>query len=148
MQGTMAFWENLRPAEDTTEATVTGRTDLSLIDDDVEREDLIKQELVRLVKQVLAIGDSEQVDLTRSFSDMGMDSILLVKYVQCINSQLGLNVTTNMLFNYPTIPGLAVYVNSRFKKVVAAPVTRTTSSLYEMSDEEVLKMVSEEMQKY
>lgn len=148
MQGAMAFWENLRPAEDTTEAIATGKTDLSLIDDDMEREDLIKQELVRLVKQVLAIGDGEQVDLTRSFSDMGMDSILLVKYVQCINSQLGLNVTTNMLFNYPTIPGLAVYVNSRFKKVVAAPVTRTTSSLYEMSDEEVLKMVSEEMQKY
>ncbi|SDF56003.1 type I polyketide synthase [Chitinophaga filiformis] len=148
MQGTMAFWENLRPVEDTKEVTVTGETDLSLINDDAEREDLIRQELVRLVKQVLAIGDGEQVDLTRSFSDMGMDSILLVKYVQCINSQLGLNVNTNMLFNYPTIPGLAVYVNSRFRKAVAAPVKKVTSSLYEMSDEEVLKMVSEEMQKY
>ncbi|PSL24052.1 type I polyketide synthase [Chitinophaga ginsengisoli] len=148
MQGTIAFWENLRPAEDTVEAPVTGKTDLSLIVDDVEREDLIKQELLRLVKQVLAIGDGEQVDTTRSFSDMGMDSILLVKYIQCINSQLGLNVTTNMLFNYPTISGLAVYVNSRFKRTTVVPAKRMTSSLYEMSDEEVLKMVSEEMQKY
>ncbi|WP_188133944.1 type I polyketide synthase [Chitinophaga sp. CF418] len=148
MQGTMAFWENLRPTEDAVEAPATSKTDLSLIADDVEREDLIKRELLRLVKQVLAIGDDEQVDLTRSFSDMGMDSILLVKYVQYINSQLGLNVTTNMLFNYPTISGLSVYVNSRFKKAVTAPVKTAVSSLYDMSDEEVLKMVSEEMQKY
>ncbi|MCF6407803.1 SDR family NAD(P)-dependent oxidoreductase [Chitinophaga filiformis] len=148
MQGAMAFWENLRPVEEAVETPAAGKTDLSLIADDVEREDIIKQELLRLVKQVLAIGDDEQVDLSRSFSDMGMDSILLVKYVQCINAQLGLNATTNMLFNYPTINGLSVYVNSRFKKAVTAPVKATISSLYDMSDEEVLKMVSEEMQKY
>jgi 3-oxoacyl-(acyl-carrier-protein) synthase/NAD(P)-dependent dehydrogenase (short-subunit alcohol dehydrogenase family)/acyl carrier protein len=148
MQGAMAFWENLRPAEYTAEVPVTGKTDLSLIIDDAEREDVIKQELLRLIKQVLAIGDDERMDLTRSFSDMGMDSILLVKYVQCINSQLGLNVNTNMLFNYPTIGSLSVYVNKRYGKAVTAPVENTISSLYEMSDEEVLKMVSEEMQKY
>lgn len=148
MQGPMAFWENLRPAEDATELPLAGKTDLSLIADDVEREDLIKKELVRLVKQVLAIGGDETVDLTKSFSDMGMDSILLVKYVQSINAHLGLAVTTNMLFNYPTINGLSAYANSRFRKPAAPQVKAAISSLYDMSDEEVLKMVSEEMQKY
>lgn len=148
MQGAMAFWENLRPAEYKAEAPAAGKTDLSLIIDDAEREDIIKQELLRLVKQVLVIGDNEQVDLTRSFSDMGMDSILLVKYVQCINSHLGLNVNTNMLFNYPTISSLSVYVNKRYRKAMTMPLENTISSLYEMSDEEILKMVSEEMQKY
>jgi len=148
MQGAMAFWENLRPAEEVVEAPATGKTDLSLIADDTEREDIIKQELLRLLKQVLAIGDDEPLDLSRSFSDMGMDSILLVKYVQCLNVQLGLNVSTNMLFNYPSIAALSVYVNSRFKKAATPPAKKAVSSLYEMSDEEVLKMVSEEMQKY
>ncbi|PWV56299.1 type I polyketide synthase [Chitinophaga sp. S165] len=149
MQGPVAFWENLRPAENRSEQPVEGKTDLSLIADDVERQDLIRKELVRLVKQVLAMEGEAPVDITRSFSDMGMDSILLVKYVQCINAQLGLTVTTNMLFNYPTISGLSAYVNSRFEKVVAPQVkTGKISSLYDMSDEEVLKMVSEEMQKY
>jgi acyl carrier protein len=147
LRGPLAFWENLRPAEKDIIPETSGKTDLSLIEDDLERAHFIEHELGRLVKQVLGMAAEEHIDTRRSFSEMGMDSILLVKYVQCINTQLGTAVTTNMIFNYPTVGALSGYMNDLFRKTEVTQVIER-SSLYNMSDEEVLKLVSEEMQKY
>jgi len=147
LRGPLAFWENLRPAEKDTLSEANKDIDLSRIEDDMKRVHFIEQELGRMVKQILGMAAEEDIDATRSFSDMGMDSILLVKYVQCINDHLGTAVTTNMIFNYPTVSVLSGYMNSLFRKKDITPVVKE-NRLDNMSDEDVLKMVSEEMQKY
>jgi NAD(P)-dependent dehydrogenase (short-subunit alcohol dehydrogenase family)/acyl carrier protein len=147
LRGPLAFWENLRPAEKDIIAEANKSINLSRIEDDMKRALFIEHELGRMVKQVLGIAAEEDIDATKSFSDMGMDSILLVKYVQCINTHLGTAVTTNMIFNYPTVSALSGYMNGLFMKTGITRIVKE-NRLDNMSDEDVLKMVSEEMQKY
>lgn len=156
MRGAQSCWEDLRGSKQEQQVTETGTACLNLVEitDATEREHLINSELMLLIQDVLGIPEGEEIDPARSFSDMGMDSILLLKFVERINKRLGTKVNSNMIFNYPTIHLLSAHINELsappLPVILKMPVkeNRLYSYTEEMSDAELLKLVNNEIQKY
>jgi NADP-dependent 3-hydroxy acid dehydrogenase YdfG/acyl carrier protein len=155
IRGAQSLWETLhgmKQPQPVTASNTISLPNLMLITDDAERAGVIYRELVLLVKEVLAIPEEEEIDPNRSFSDMGMDSILLLKFVERINKRLGTVINSNTIFNYPA-PGL---LTTHLNELSAQPVTvikpvkekRRHSYTEDMSDVELLKMINKEIQKY
>lgn len=154
IRGAQSRWEALRGTQQqkvTANNTAT-LPNLMLITDDAERAGVIYRELVLLLKEILVIPEEEEIDPTRSFSDMGMDSILLLKFVERVNKRLGTAISSNTIFNYPATGLLTTHLN----ELSAQPVTvikpvkekRRYSYTEDMSDAELLKMINKEIQKY
>ncbi|OZG70453.1 hypothetical protein BTA51_26150 [Hahella sp. CCB-MM4] len=62
-------------------------------------------------------------DLDKSFSELGVDSITLVKLVEAINKALSIKLKPNRMFDYPSIKALAPYVADQ----VDLPIFQETS---------------------
>jgi amino acid adenylation domain-containing protein len=52
----------------------------------------------------------DQVLNDKKFADLGLDSILAVELVKKINSEIGLNLPSAILYSYPTVQQLATYI--------------------------------------
>lgn len=52
----------------------------------------------------------DQVLNDKKFADLGLDSILAVELVKRINSEIGLNLPSALLYSYPTVQQLATYI--------------------------------------
>lgn len=67
--------------------------------------DVIKE----TINEVLAIRE-EDIDITKQFSDYGVDSIIGVSMVSEINQKLNLQLKTTVLFDYVNVEKLAAYI--------------------------------------
>jgi len=54
--------------------------------------------------------DIEEIDLNKSFIDMGLDSVIGVEWVKEINKKFGIQISTTKLYEYPNIIDLAKYI--------------------------------------
>ncbi|OMP79234.1 type I polyketide synthase [[Flexibacter] sp. ATCC 35208] len=156
IRGAQSYWETLRGMQQQKPVTANNTAtlpNLMLITDDAERASLIHHELVLLVKEVLVIPEEEEIDPARSFSDMGMDSILLLKFVERINKRLGTTITSNTIFNYPATGLLTTHINELSTPQPVTVIKTVKENLRysyteDMSDAELLKMINKEIQKY
>ncbi|MFQ3244035.1 MAG: acyl transferase domain-containing protein/surfactin synthase thioesterase subunit/acyl carrier protein [Arenicella sp.] len=57
----------------------------------------------------------EDIDETKNFAEMGMDSIIGVEFVKSINQELGINVKQAKLYDYPDLFSLVDYVSGLIK---------------------------------
>jgi amino acid adenylation domain-containing protein len=66
-------------------------------------------QLRQLVAGALYLRE-DQVLSDKKFADLGLDSILAVELVKRINSEIGLNLPSAILYSYPTVQQLATYI--------------------------------------
>jgi acyl carrier protein len=74
--------------------------------DDLER---LRDRLVVTLAQQLYVEESE-VDRERSFTEMGLDSIIGVEWVRQISRELGVSIESTRIYQYPTVSALADYL--------------------------------------
>lgn len=58
--------------------------------------------------------EKEEISSTDTFASLGLDSILGVEFVKKINKEFGIQCATSLLYNYPTLSELYVYLISNY----------------------------------
>lgn len=148
-----AFWNEIRAGSERDEAgnnncvkqktEITSVSDISVI---VENE----------LKAILGMDNAKSISRTKNFNEMGMDSILLMKYVNNLKEQLNIPVTTNMIFNYPTLEQLTKHITDYFIKEESLAENRKqsddtyvslTDRIESMDDDELLELIQEDLKK-
>jgi FkbH-like protein len=77
--------------------------------------------------------DEDVIDSDKSFKDYGIDSINGVKLVQTINEQLGIELDTVCLFDYPTIKKLSQHIFADYEKRISESIEFTSVSTEEVN---------------
>lgn len=123
-----------------------------------DRTQKIQEILLEQLSVILLINDTNSISVRKSFNEMGMDSILIVRFVEKLQQQFRQDITTNMIFNYSTIELLSQYINDSFFLTVdiepkpLVPLNGATSSIEfsikEMNDVELLAFINSDIQKY
>ncbi|QOS80422.1 SDR family NAD(P)-dependent oxidoreductase [Paenibacillus sp. JNUCC31] len=75
----------------------------------------LMEELKDLLAETLFMNRAD-VELEKSFIEMGMDSITGVEWVQLINKRYGTNVTATKIYDYPTITEFSNYLMTELSK--------------------------------
>jgi acyl carrier protein len=71
----------------------------------------VERQLGRVLAGVLGRSSSD-IDPERSFTEYGIDSVILVEVVSAINRELGITLKPTALFDHPTLSQLASHVAS------------------------------------
>src|SRR6478736_3441535 len=87
----------------------------------------IQQVLVTSLAEALYLSSSE-IDIDKSFIDLGLDSIVGVEWIKFINKTFGLEISSTKIYDYATIKELSLYVSKELENVIVAPLS-TLSSL-------------------
>lgn len=154
MMRTSAFWDVLRPAErlqakeDVNNEIITAVDSQGNIDVDLLLEDELKA--------VLGTDTAVKISKTRNFNDMGMDSILLMRFVKKLGEKLQVPVTTNMIFNYPTLDLLSKHIREHFFRSTIVSTEEKNSEtrisvsrqIDELSDKDLMELMREDIKKY
>ena len=69
----------------------------------------LEEELVRSLAQVLGVEESD-INGERPFREIGLDSITGVEWIQALNKQYSLSLSTTRVYDYPTIHAFADFL--------------------------------------
>ena len=75
-----------------------------------ERHALLHEHVRRSVAHILGWPSSEQVDPQSVFSDLGMDSLMMVELRNYLQRTLEIQLTSTLAFNYPSVAVLSDYL--------------------------------------
>lgn len=73
------FWEDFNGAEDAK-----------------RKQDVIKSYVCQILRQILKLDEDEIIDENQKFSEMGMDSLMMLEMKNFIQTMLGKNITMNV----------------------------------------------------
>ncbi|MFE6882280.1 acyl carrier protein, partial [Streptomyces sp. NPDC057702] len=71
------------------------------------------EELVELLRASLArelFVEVEEIDAGRSFTELGLDSVVGVEWVRAVNQEFGTSVSTTKIYQYPTLREFSEYL--------------------------------------
>ena len=72
----------------------------------------IEQSLIAVLVE-LTDSRPEQISLTTSFDQQGVDSFIALRLMRAINDQFGVDLELELLFDYPNVQALAQLIDSR-----------------------------------
>lgn len=82
----------------------------------VYNKEHIQHVLIASLAEALYLKPSE-IDIDKSFIDMGLDSIVGVEWVKFINKKLGLDISSTRIYDYATVKELAVFLTKELKNI-------------------------------
>lgn len=77
-----------------------------------DRHEMLCGCIVSLVNEVLRIPDSESPGVREPLFDFGVDSLMAVEMKNRLEANLGIELHATLIFDYPTIEGIAGYLLS------------------------------------
>ncbi len=72
-------------------------------------KDTVQIKLTKLVGDALYLS-TDQISPNKSFSELGLDSVIGVELTRKINNEFGFDITATKLYDYSTIEALAIYI--------------------------------------
>jgi acyl transferase domain-containing protein/NADPH:quinone reductase-like Zn-dependent oxidoreductase/acyl carrier protein len=112
------------------------------------RRDVAIGHIQKLAAAALGIADSNVLDPARPLAEYGLDSILAVELRNTLMHSLRADVPTTLLFDYPTIGGIAAYSIASLAPTTSTPVPATEDNgdlldlIERLSDDEVDRRLS------
>jgi len=117
--------ETIRQSEDSINRVSSSHSQSSLAESSTWQQQLsalpkrrhvafVTQALQSEVAKVLAIQNPTQVDLTTSFFDLGMDSLMAVELKNRLDAQTGYSIASTAIFEHPTLQALAAHLADAF----------------------------------
>ncbi len=161
LQKQSAFWDELRTVKK--EQADTTNQGLDILDEELqkskpaERYKKIQQIIAEQLCLVLAIDDVAKIDCDRNFSDMGMDSILVIRFIEKLQKQFKQPITTNMIFNFHTVKLFSQHINDSFFGTKspaegllpnAEKIANLEFELNMMKEDELHALINADIQKY
>ncbi|SFS42389.1 SDR family NAD(P)-dependent oxidoreductase [Marininema halotolerans] len=77
----------------------------------------LAKKLAHLLAEVLVM-DLNDVDEGIDFIDMGVDSIIGVEWIQAINTEFGVSLNANAIYDYPNLRAFATYLSHQLSKAM------------------------------
>ncbi|WP_197377459.1 type I polyketide synthase [Mycolicibacterium baixiangningiae] len=77
-----------------------------------EVRSILERELQTILAGELGMGDAD-LELDRPFADMGLDSVMAMSVRRAAEQLIGVELSATMLWNHPTIAGLATYLTNK-----------------------------------
>lgn len=90
------------------------------------RREMLVDALRDEVGRVLGRADGSQIEAARPLQDLGMDSLMAVQLRNGLSKSLGVTLPATLIFEHPTIEGLADHLLGRLDLDEAAPSPRVT----------------------
>ncbi|WP_458789239.1 SDR family NAD(P)-dependent oxidoreductase [Adonisia turfae] len=94
----------------------------------------VLQESLRESLAAALYMDKEDVDLDEPFSEMGLDSIVNVEWIQTVNQQYGLKIPATRTYDYPTIIQFADYLGTELQGKLPTQLHTFTSAIASSAD--------------
>ncbi|WP_025764162.1 SDR family NAD(P)-dependent oxidoreductase [Dyadobacter tibetensis] len=88
--------------------------------------DWLKDKLLTIAAETIKLP-KEEFNIDERFSDYGFDSILGTTLIKNMNDDLGINLKTIDIFNYPDITSMAEYIKVQFAETIQIPVASPKS---------------------
>ena len=86
----------------------------------------LQQQLKASLAEALFMKPSE-IDVGRSFTELGLDSIIGVEWVKSINKQYGATLSATRIYDYPSVKELAAHLSGQLAGQEPAPVRADSS---------------------
>jgi acyl carrier protein len=83
-------------------------------------------------RQVLDLEPTESIDLNQPLRELGLDSLMAVELRNALSTNLSIELPATLLFDYPTLVGLANYLSPR---LIAQEPAAASGSSSEMASE-------------
>jgi myxalamid-type polyketide synthase MxaC len=80
---------------------------------EAERPALLADLVAEHLAQVLGLREGQALDRAAAFSDVGMDSLMLIELRNRLQRVLQLNLSSTIAFDYPTVERLSAYLDRR-----------------------------------
>nr|WP_330377434.1 SDR family NAD(P)-dependent oxidoreductase [Cellulosilyticum ruminicola] len=81
----------------------------------VEVSELLQDLTVSLAKELYV--DIEEIESDKSFTELGLDSIIGVEWIREINKKYGLNISSTRIYQYPNLLEFTKYIAQSLNKV-------------------------------
>jgi phthiocerol/phenolphthiocerol synthesis type-I polyketide synthase C len=127
---------------------------LQALDRPQERRDLLENFLRQQAAHILRQSPAK-IETHVPFGSLGFDSLMGLELKNSLERQLGLVLPVSLVWNYPTVAEMAVYIARQLRVMLAdkpddAPPAAAaedgrTAEIAELSDEEVLHMLQEKL---
>jgi polyketide synthase PksN len=75
----------------------------------------IEQRIKDILFDLLYLDDLDEFDVEANFMELGLDSILVGKFIHTLNGQLGLSLNDTIIFDYSSTSKLADYMATHLK---------------------------------
>jgi acyl carrier protein len=110
-------------------------------EDFVVPETPLEEEVASVWKEVLGL---ERLGVNENFFEIGGHSLLATRVIMLLRSRLGLSISLRLLFEYPTIAGMATALMDTLLEEAEEPVLlEMISEVENLSDEEVRHLRAE-----
>ena len=89
-----------------------------------------RAELIGQVRDSLATAlflEPADVDVRRSFVELGLDSIIGVEWIKVLNKAYGTTLAATRLYDYASVTGLAEHLAEHFQATAAVPLSMPTA---------------------
>ncbi|TXI48894.1 MAG: SDR family NAD(P)-dependent oxidoreductase [Lysobacter sp.] len=87
----------------------------------------LRQELRESLAEALFMSASD-IDPQRSFTELGLDSIIGVEWVKAINRRYGTELSATRVYDYPSVAELAAHVHAQLRAATPAAEASTLSA--------------------
>lgn len=108
------LWRDMLPDADTPRAG-TNRRSLRLGTPEVSgevRTREIKNTVARVIGDVLGIPASESLDMTRNFTELGLDSLGAINLRNALQAETDIELSPTLAFDYPSPTALAAHIDA------------------------------------
>lgn len=114
-----------------------------------KRKDFLIDVVCRYLRRACQLDEGDVIDPKQGFFDSGVDSLLAVEIKQILQQDLGIKLSSTLLFDYPTPLALAAHLFALLEDVIAAPTlqnqvhdeslatNKSTIDVSQLSDEDV-----------
>ena len=95
--------------------------------------------------RVLGLSESHFIDERQPLLKMGLDSLMAVEFRNRLAASLNRSLSTTLLFDYPTLGGLADYLDARAASSRPTPVDPFLGSLESLTEAQAEELLREEL---
>jgi phthiocerol/phenolphthiocerol synthesis type-I polyketide synthase B len=111
----------------------------------IRRRDLLVDHLTAQVAAAMGLASPQLLDPSAGFFQSGMDSLMSVTLQRSLSESLGEVLPSAVVFDYPTVEGLAGYLATILPELVEVADQENADAYDDLTDDELLQQLSERL---
>jgi acyl carrier protein len=147
-RGSLRIVDDLLPARTDIELPESEFRKALRASDAHRRHDMLLDQVGLLAATVMGMPPTETLDPLTGFFQLGMDSLMSVTLQRALSDSLGEYLPASVVFDYPTVYGLADYLSTvlpEFAELTPTAVELLPDEYDDLSEDELLQQLSERM---